>query len=251
LWGNPVYDWNALQRTGYRWWIDRVRALLLHVDLIRLDHFRGFAAAWHVPAEASTARFGQWNPGPGAELFSTIEKEFGVLPFLAEDLGVITPDVNALREQFHLPGTRVLQFAFDGPNDNPHLPHNYGLNTVAYTGTHDNNTTRGWFEGLLPDQQSIVWRYLNRQAGESCDAAPALLRLAWSSPAALALAPLQDVLNLGSEARMNVPGTANGNWRWRCTTEMLSAPAFERLRELTEASGRLPRGRATLASPAA
>jgi 4-alpha-glucanotransferase len=251
LWGNPVYDWSALQQTGYRWWIDRVRALLLHVDLIRLDHFRGFAAAWHMPAEASTARVGQWLPGPGAELFRALEKEFGALPFIAEDLGVITPEVNALREQFQLPGTRVLQFAFDGRNDNPHLPHNYAPNTVAYTGTHDNNTTRGWFEALQPDQQSIVWRYLNRPAGKSCDAAPELLRLAWSSPAALAMAPLQDVLNLGSEARMNVPGSAKGNWRWRCTTDMLSAPAFERLRELTKASGRLPRGKAALASPAA
>jgi 4-alpha-glucanotransferase len=158
-----------------------------------------------------------------------VEKEFGELPFIAEDLGVITPDVNALREHLQLPGTRVLQFAFDGRNDNPHLPHNYAPNTVTYTGTHDNNTTRGWFEALPADRQSIVWRYLNRPAGESGDAAPALLGLAWSSPATLALAPLQDVLNL----------------------EMLAAPAFEHLRDLTEASGRLPRGRATLVSPAA
>ena len=249
LWGNPVYDWSALRRTGYRWWVDRVRALLAHVDLIRLDHFRGFAAAWHIPAGASTARSGQWIPGPGAELFSTVQKELGALPFLAEDLGVITPDVHALREQFHLPGTRVLQFAFDGRNDNPHLPHNYGPNTVVYTGTHDNNTTRGWFEELPPDQRQTVWRYLKRPGGESGDATPALLRLAWSSAAALALAPLQDLLNLGSDARMNVPGTAEGNWRWRCTPDMLAAPAFQRLRELTENSNRLPLGRANLVSP--
>lgn len=249
LWGNPVYDWSALQQTGYRWWIDRVRALLAHVDLIRLDHFRGFAAAWHIPAGVSTARSGQWIPGPGADLFSTVQKELGALPFLAEDLGVITPDVHALREQFHLPGTRVLQFAFDGRNDNPHLPQNYGPNTVVYTGTHDNNTTRGWFEELPPDQQQTVWRYLNRAGGESSDATPALLRLAWSSAAALALSPLQDLLNLSSEARMNVPGTAEGNWRWRCTPDMLAAPGFQPLRELTESSNRLPRARANLVSP--
>jgi 4-alpha-glucanotransferase len=249
LWGNPVYDWEALRRTGYRWYIDRVRALLAHVDLIRLDHFRGFAAAWHVPAGASTARSGEWIPGPGGELFSTLQKELGGLPFVAEDLGIITPDVNALREQFHVPGTRVLQFAFDGRNDNPHLPHNYDPNTVVYTGTHDNNTTRGWFEELPPDQQQAVWRYLEREGAESGDATPELLRLAWSSTAALALAPLQDVLNLGSDARMNVPGTAVGNWRWRFAPDILAAPAFQVLRELTETCNRSSLGRANLVSP--
>jgi len=249
LWGNPVYDWSALRQTGYRWWIDRVRALLAHVDLIRLDHFRAFAAAWHIPAGAVTARSGQWIPGPGAELFSTVQKELGVLPFLAEDLGVITPDVHALREQFHLPGTRVLQFAFDGRDDNPHLPDNYGPNTVVYTGTHDNNTTRGWFEELSPDQRQIVWRYLNRPEGESGDVTPALLHLAWSSGAALAIAPLQDLLNLGSSARMNVPGTAEGNWGWRCAPDMLAAPALQVLRELTETCNRSPLGQANLVSP--
>jgi 4-alpha-glucanotransferase len=244
LWGNPVYDWNALRQIGYRWWVDRVRSLLAHVDLVRLDHFRGFAAAWHIPAGASTARSGQWVPGPGADLFSAVQKELGGLPFLAEDLGLITPDVHALREQFHLPGTRVLQFAFDGDNDNPHLPHNYVANTVVYTGTHDNTTTRGWFEELPPDQRQTVWRYLKRPGGESGDATRALLDLAWSSSAALALAPLQDLLNLGSEARMNVPGTAEGNWRWRCTPDLLAATAFRRLRELTENSNRSPQGRA-------
>jgi 4-alpha-glucanotransferase len=169
-----------------------------------------------------------------------MQKELGALPFLAEDLGIITPDVHALRDQFHLPGTRVLQFAFDGQHDNPHLPHNYTPNTVVYTGTHDNNTTRGWFEDLPRDQRQIVWRYLNQPEGESGDATPALLRLAWSSAAALALAPLQDLLNLGSDARMNVPGTAEGNWSWRCTPDMLAAPVFQQLRELTENSNRGP-----------
>ncbi len=146
LWGNPVYNWEALRRTGYRWCIDRVRALLAHVDAIRLDHFRAFAAAWHVPAGAATAQSGQWVPGPGAEFFTAVQRELGGLPFIVEDLGVITPDVAALRDQFRLPGTRVLQFAFDGHADNPYLPENFVPNTVVYTGTHDNITTRGWFD---------------------------------------------------------------------------------------------------------
>jgi 4-alpha-glucanotransferase len=249
LWGNPVYDWDALRRIGYRWWIDRARSLLAHVDLVRLDHFRGFAAAWHIPAESRTARSGQWIPGPGGELFAAVQSELGGLPFVAEDLGLITPEVHALREQFHLPGTRVLQFAFDGSDDNPHLPHNYDPNTVVYTGTHDNNTTRGWFEELPADQRQIMWRYLKRAGGDSGDATPALLRLAWSSPAALALAPFQDLLNLGGSARMNVPGTADGNWRWRATPDMLAEPAFQSLRELTELSNRSPAVRESLVSP--
>jgi 4-alpha-glucanotransferase len=240
LWGNPVYDWEALRRTGYRWCIDRVRALLGHVDLIRLDHFRGFAAAWHIPAGAPTAQAGQWMPGPGAEYFSTVQKELGALPFIAEDLGLITPDVYALRDQFHLPGTRVLQFAFDGNPDNPHLPHKYVPNSVAYTGTHDNNSTRGWFEELPEDQRQNLWNYWKQPRGDSGEATKALLRLAWSSVAALALAPLQDLLNLGAEARMNVPGRVDGNWRWRSTQDMLSAPAFQWLRDLTKTSNRLP-----------
>ena len=241
LWGNPIYDWSALAARDYRWCIDRMRALLAHVDAIRLDHFRAFAAAWHVPAGAPTAESGQWVPGPGAGLFSAVEKSLGGLPFLAEDLGLITPDVGALRDAFHLPGTRVLQFAFDGHSDNPHLPANYGPNTVVYTGTHDNPTTRGWYEGLPEAERSNLWGSLRRAAGSAAEAAPALLRLAWSSVAGLAIAPLQDVLNLGNEARMNQPGRADGNWRWRCTAEMLSASAFASLDELTRASARSSR----------
>ena len=152
-WGNPVYDWGALRRTGYSWCVDRLRALLAHVDVIRLDHFRAFAAAWHIPADASTAQAGHWVPGPGAEFFNTVQRELGGLPFIAEDLGLITPDVRALRDQFRLPGTKVLQFAFDGHSDNPYLPENYSSNTVVYTGTHDNDTTRGWFEALPQNQR--------------------------------------------------------------------------------------------------
>ncbi len=238
LWGNPVYDWEALRRTGYRWCIDRLRALLAHVDAIRLDHFRAFAAAWHVPAGAPTAQAGAWVPGPGAEFFDAVQKELGTLPFIAEDLGVITADVYALRDRLHIPGTRVLQFAFDGNPDNPYLPQHYVPNAVAYTGTHDNNTTRGWFEQLPDQQRRNVWKYLNRPEGDSREVAPALMEVAWSSAAGLVMAPLQDLLNLGSEARMNVPGRANGNWRWRCTEEMVSAPAFERLGDLTKKSNR-------------
>jgi len=238
-WGNPMYDWDALRRTGYRWCIDRVRALLAHVDVVRLDHFRAFAVAWHIPAGAATAQSGQWLPGPGAEFFSSLQRELGTLPFIAEDLGLITPDVSALRDQFHVPGTRVLQFAFDGAADNPHLPHNHIPNTVVYTGTHDNATTRGWFEALPDDQRQHLWKYLKRPGGKSDEAAWELIRLAWSSVAALAMVPLQDVLNLGAEARMNVPGRAEGNWRWRCTEDMLSAPPFRWLQELTQTSNRL------------
>jgi 4-alpha-glucanotransferase len=212
--------------------------LLAHVDAIRLDHFRGFAAAWHVPAGAPTAQLGQWVPGPGAEFFSAVQRELGGLPFIAEDLGLITPDVYALRDQFLLPGTRVLQFAFDGHSDNPYLPDNYIPNTVVYTGTHDNPTTREWYEELPDAQRRIFWSYLKRPEGRSSDPASALMELAWSSKAALALAPLQDVLNLGTEARMNVPGRAEGNWRWRCPEQMLAAPEIEWLRDLTKASNR-------------
>ena len=218
---------------GYRWWIDRCRALLAHVDVIRLDHFRGFAAAWHVPAAAATAETGQWAPGPGADLFTAVQKELGASPFIAEDLGLITPDVSALRDRFGLPGMRVLQFAFDGNRDNPHLPGNYTPKSVVYTGTHDNPTTRGWFEALPDPQKQNLWNYLKRPAGESRDAASALIDLAWSSVAALAIAPLQDVLNLGSEARMNLPGRAEGNWCWRCPAAMLTPAAFQWLHDVT------------------
>jgi 4-alpha-glucanotransferase len=238
LWGNPVFNWDAVRATGYRWCIDRVRALLAHVDAIRLDHFRGFAAAWHVPAGAPTAQSGQWVAGPGASFFQAMQTELGQLPFIAEDLGLITADVQALRDQFHLPGMRVLQFAFDGHADNPYLPHNFVHNTVAYTGTHDNAPTRQWYEELPDYQRQNFWSYLNRAPGTSADAAPELMRLAWSSPAALAIAPLQDLLNLGSEARMNVPGRADGNWRWRVREDMLSAQAFQWLQDLTESSQR-------------
>src|SRR2546426_8913178 len=194
-------------------------------------------------------------PGPGADFFGAVEKALGGLPFLAEDLGIITPDVSALRDAFHLPGTRVLQFAFNGHSDNPYLPENYAPNTVVYTGTHDNPTTRGWYEDLPDAERRNLWRYLKRAAGTNADVAPALLSLAWSSVAALAIAAFQDVLNLGKDARMNRPGPAEGNWRWRYTEDMLSASALESLRDLTHASARsgdmqTPRADASMAASA-
>jgi 4-alpha-glucanotransferase len=238
LWGNPVYNWDALRSTGYRWSIDRLRALLAHVDAIRLDHFRGFAAAWHVPAGAPTAQPGQWVQGPSVGFFQAAQ-ELGNLPFIAEDLGYITPDVHALREEFHLPGTRVLQFAFDGHSDNPYLPNNFVSNTVAYTGTHDNAPTQEWYEQLPEYQRQNFWNYLKRAPGAGDDAAPSLVNLAWSSIAALTIAPLQDLLNLGAESRMNIPGRANGNWRWRWPDDLEPSTAFQWLGELTELSQRV------------
>jgi len=240
LWGNPVYDWAAHEAAGYAWCIDRIRALLMHVDVIRLDHFRAFSAVWHVPHGAPSAESGEWVPGPGAKFFSAVRKAIGKMPFIAEDLGVLTPDVLALREEFYIPGTKVLQFAFDGNPDNVHLPENYTPNNVAYTGTHDNATSREWFENLTERERRRFWAHAGRPEGESRDGAPELIRLAWSSRASLAIAPLQDVLNLGREGRMNVPGEPEGNWRWRALPHMLVPRTFEWLQKMTRSSDRSP-----------
>jgi 4-alpha-glucanotransferase len=241
VWGNPLYDWEALRRTGYAWWVDRLRGTLAHFDLIRLDHFRGFESAWHVAADAPTAERGQWVHGPGADFFRQVGDALGGLPLLAEDLGLITEPVRTLRDECRLPGMRVLQFAFEGKPENPYLPHNYVPNTVVYTGTHDNDTSRGWYETRPEHERQYLWRYLNRHPASSGDAAWALIRLAWSSVAAFALVPLQDLLNLGGEACMNRPGRAAGNWRWRFTPDAPVEPALQRLRELTEFFNRLPK----------
>jgi 4-alpha-glucanotransferase len=221
-WGNPVYDWRAAERENYAWWVTRLKATFAQVDLVRIDHFRGFAAYWEIPAGQRTAVRGRWVRGPGPKLFDVLREKLGGLPVIAEDLGLITPDVVALRDQFNLPGMRVLQFAF-GDRDNPHLPHNYLPNCIAYTGTHDNDTSAGWFASLTPKQRDKVRSYL-------CDAdehpARAMIRAAWGSVANLAIAPLQDVMGLGSEARMNYPGTAVGNWRWRMGDGDLKIPGL-------------------------
>jgi len=239
LWGNPVYDWRALHRSNYRWCIDRLKSLLAYVDLVRLDHFRAFCAAWHVPPTAQTAEPGHWVTGPGAAFFEAVRAELGHLPFIAEDLGIITPDVVALRDKFELPGIRVFQFGFDGRSDNPHLPHNYSPNTVAYTGTHDNATTRAWFESLPEYARQPARSYAAKAGGGTDEVAWDFIQSVWSSKSGLAIAPLQDLLNLGVEGRMNVPGIADGNWRWRSKEEMLKPSIFERLRELTASSGRI------------
>jgi 4-alpha-glucanotransferase len=239
LWGNPVYDWEALRRSSYRWCIERLKSLLAHVDLVRLDHFRAFCAAWHVPPTARTAESGHWAPGPGGAFFEAARAHLGSLPFIAEDLGIITPDVAALRDEFQLPGIRVFQFGFDGRPDNPHLPRNFGVNTVGYTGTHDNTTSRAWFESLPEDVRHAVSDYAGIGSPATNEVAWHFIRLVWSSKCGLAMAPLQDLLNLGVEGRMNVPGMAAGNWRWRCSEEMLNSSLFERLRALTSSVGRI------------
>ena len=235
LWGNPLYNWEALKRTGYAWWVARLRATLRQVDLVRLDHFRGFEAYWEIPAGSPTAQTGRWVKGPGHDFFRALRAALGDLPLIAEDLGVITPEVEALRDHFHLPGMRILQFAFGGAVEDRFLPHNYERNTVVYTGTHDNDTTLGWFRTLSEAESRFLRRYV---PGVEHDPAWSLIRLAWSSVADYALAPLQDVLNLGSEARMNFPGQPSGNWAWRFRAEMLTAAVIDRLADLTEVYGR-------------
>lgn len=238
LWGSPLYDWAAQQQDGYHWWVERLRRTLRHVDVIRLDHFRGFEAAWHVPADAPNAIGGHWEPGPGADFFRQIQQTLGSLPVIAEDLGHITDEVRSLRDDFLLPGMRVLQFAFDGDPNNQFLPHRYVPNCVAYTGTHDNDTTRGWYESLSEHTRHQVDSYLRLPPHERHDATWHLIREAMESVAALTVFPLQDILNLGTEARMNVPGIADGNWNWRVTSDMPVQESLARLAELTRRTDR-------------
>jgi 4-alpha-glucanotransferase len=234
LWGNPVYRWDRLKETGYAWWIDRLKhGLLLH-DELRLDHFRGFASYWAVPADADTAEDGAWEPGPGAALFDAVRAAMGGLPFVAEDLGYITEDVTALRKALGLPGMRVLQFGFD-LHDGEHTPHRLTRDIVAYTGTHDNDTTRGWFASLAPAMKARVLDYLGGTADE---VSWSMIRAAYTSVADLAVAPLQDILDLGSEARMNVPGVAQGNWTWRVAPDAFTPERAQRLRRLAEETER-------------
>lgn len=235
LWGNPLYDWERMHSNRYRWWKRRLVHLLSMVDFVRLDHFRGFEAYWRVPAGAQTAVAGKWEPGPGADLFEALQSELGELPIVAEDLGVITRAVDELRERFGLPGMKVLQFAFDGEADNTYLPHNYTRDMVAYTGTHDNDTLRGWFDSASPPEVNYARRY-----SDSYDRGIvwALLRLVWGSVANWAICPLQDLLELGSQARMNTPGTARGNWIWRASPGSYGQGLAARMRELNLIYGR-------------
>jgi 4-alpha-glucanotransferase len=237
LWGNPLYRWDVMKQQGYRWWIQRLAKALALYDLIRVDHFRGFEAYWEVPADEETAVNGRWVEAPGAELFETLEREFGKLPIVAEDLGVITPEVEELRDRFGFPGMKILQFAFSDPF-NAYLPHGYSSNCVVYTGTHDNDTTRGWYEAASTAERDYMRRYVGC---DGTDAVWDLIRLGMSSVADRALFPMQDLLNLGTEARLNTPGKASGNWSWRFRSEVLTEELGGRLAELTLIYGRIPR----------
>jgi 4-alpha-glucanotransferase len=235
LWGNPLYNWDVSKATGHAWWIDRLRHTLEQVELVRIDHFRGFESYWEIPAQAPTAQSGRWVKGPGAELFDTLQKALGHQPIIAEDLGLLTPEVGLLRDQLGLPGMRVLQFAFGDKPDNPYLPHNYVHNTAVYTGTHDNDTSAGWYATAGDAEHRLVNRYA---PSVQQDPAHELMRLAWSSVADYAIAPLQDLLSLGSEARMNTPGKPTDNWKWRLRGDQLGYAAIDWLGELTELYGR-------------
>jgi 4-alpha-glucanotransferase len=235
FWGNPIYDWQRSAQTGYSWWIDRVRSALRQVDLLRIDHFRAFAASWVVPADAPTAAAGHWEQGPGRAIFEAMERAMGELSFIVEDLGLITPDVVALREELGFPGMKVLQFAFDSGPTNAYLPHNYVPDAVVYTGTHDNQTTIGWFRTLRDPVRASVQRYLGR---DGSDIAWDLIRTALASIADRAIAPLQDVMRLDDDARMNTPGSPAGNWVWRYAPHQLHEGLADGLRELTETYGR-------------
>lgn len=215
LWGMPQYEWQRMAETGWHWWIERMRRQLALFDVLRLDHFRGLAATWHVPPRAETAAEGHWAPGPGAALLDAMTDALGALPLVAEDLGEITEDVNDLRRKSGLPGMRVLQFAYGADSDNPHLPHNYAPDTVVYTGTHDNNTLAGWWhEDCDTAARDHVLAYLGGPSEAACDA---ITRQAMASVARLAVLPMQDLLGLDAQARMNTPGTSSGNWAWRLT----------------------------------
>jgi 4-alpha-glucanotransferase len=237
LWGNPIYDWPALRRRRYRWWVERLRRTFDLFDLARIDHFRGFAAYWAVPREARYASEGRWVRGPGRAVFDAASAELGRLPLIAEDLGVITPAVTRLRESLGLPGMVVLQFGFNpGEVNSVHRPERYRAGQVLYTGTHDNDTLRGWYEALAPASLALV-----RAAGVGTrEPWWGLMELALSSKARLCMLQVQDVLGLGSEARMNAPGVAGGQWRWQLAPGQLTPALARRLRRLTADAGRLP-----------
>lgn len=241
-WGHPLYRWDVMAQDGYRWWIERIEIMLQQVDLIRLDHFRGFEKYWEIPADSETAVNGRWVKGPGDRFFGAVKKALGKLPFIAEDLGYITPGVHALRDRWKFPGMRVLHFAFgDESKENPHKPYNFVRNCIAYTGTHDNNTTAGWFEGKDRAYASHeIDRALRYMGVDLEDAVWGFICLLLSSVADNAILPMQDVLGLGSEARMNTPATVGGNWAWRMMPGQMTPELASRLHELNRIYGRLP-----------
>ncbi|MCC7511771.1 MAG: 4-alpha-glucanotransferase, partial [Anaerolineae bacterium] len=233
LWGNPLYDWPKHKATGFAWWLARFRATFAQVDIIRLDHFRGFAGYYEIPAGDKTAEHGRWMPALGEDLFATMKASLGELPIIAEDLGLITEDVVALRDGNGFPGMKILQFAFSGP-DNEFLPHHFHENCVVYTGVHDNDTTRGWYESASEQEREFALRYFGLKASKSmAKEFPAhLIRAAWSSVALFAVAPMQDFLALGGEARFNYPSRLGGNWDWRMDSSALTDELRDRICEL-------------------
>ena len=236
LWGNPLYDWQQHEKTGFVWWTNRIRKALATVDILRLDHFRGFEAYWEIAFGAEDARGGKWVKGPGMAFFRALEKKLGKLPFIAEDLGIITEEVNALREAAGFPGMRVLQFAFGQDRNNAYLPHMYDRNTVVYTGTHDNDTSRGWYEVSSTEAERDHFRRYMNVSGQ--DASWDLIRLAFSSPAIMAIVPLQDVLHLDTKYRMNIPGTTNANWGFSFSFDWWENGFSDGLKYLSELFGR-------------
>jgi 4-alpha-glucanotransferase len=239
LWGNPLYDWEAHNAQKYRWWIERVRATLELVDYLRIDHFRGFEAYYAIPYGAKNAISGEWRKGPYKDLFFAIQKALGKeLPIIAEDLGVITPEVIELRDHFNLPGMKILQFGFDNTEENPFLPHQYAPRTVCYTGTHDNDTSLGWYLKASKDCQTKVKQYMNTKA---LDISWDFIRACYGSVSEMAIVPLQDVMSLDSNARMNTPGTTTNNWQWRYTQDMLNKKLAKKLKDVSVLFGRTNR----------
>ena len=236
LWGNPLYNWEQIEANGFAWWIKRVQCLLSQVDIIRIDHFRAFSAYWAVPADHDTAINGQWIDAPGVAFFETVARKLGKLPFLAEDLGLIDEPVEELRDRFEFPGMKILQFAFGGDETNPYLPFNIAPNFVAYTGTHDNDTTLGWFNQASGNERQRLADYVG--AIDPVNAHWAMVRLAMASRANQAVTPLQDLMGLGTDARMNTPGVGEGNWEWRYSAAMLTPMITEQLRKMSVLYGR-------------
>lgn len=237
-WGNPLYRWKQMAKDNYAWWVRRLQMTFTQADIVRIDHFRGFDAYWEIPEEEETAVVGRWVKAPGKRFFKAIEKQLGELPIIAEDLGVITPEVRAMRDSFNFPGMKILQFAFGGELNSDFLPYNFETsNCVVYTGTHDNETTVGWYKNASEKEKDHVRRYL---AVSGHDIAWDLIRLAWASVADTAIAPLQDLMSLGNEARMNFPGQVGSYWTWRFTPDMLHDHLKHRLQEMTHLYGRVP-----------
>ena len=236
LWGNPIYNWYQLRQKNYQWWVERLQGMLETVDWIRIDHFRAFEAYWVVKQGETTAINGRWIKGPAAGFFKSIEEQLGRLPIVAEDLGLITPEVEALRDQFHLPGMKILHFAFGSGWGNAYLPHNYPRNCVAYTGTHDNDTTQGWFAKMPENEKDEFLRYLGQY--DEAEIHWDTIRVVMASVADWAIIPLQDLLGLGGEARMNTPGIGDGNWGWRYTSGVLTKDLSAKIRNLAEIYGR-------------